>query len=178
MPAQAPQSAASALALETAARPSPARLSAGGVGEAGSPQALAQLATAIAELKAIAVQPMLQRAVDCIRAEDFATAETWVQKALEKDERNGFGWYLLAITRERAGDFAFSVTCYEAALRLIPEHREVANDLGRLAFRMDMKVQAEKLFRHFLAAYPDHPEAVNNLGCALRDQRRFDEAIE
>jgi tetratricopeptide (TPR) repeat protein len=43
---------------------------------------------------------------------------------------------------------------------------------------MGMKPQAEKLFRHYLARHPDHPEALNNLGCALRDQERFDEAVE
>ena len=178
MPLKAPAGAATADAPETAAVPAKARLAGSAVGQAGSRDALAQLSKAMAELKAIAVQPLLQRAVDAIRAEDFKAAETWVQQALERDERNGFGWYLLAITRERAGDFASSVTCYEAALQLIPEHAEVANDLGRLAFRMGMKAHAEKLFRHFLARHKDHPEAINNLGCALRDQGRYDEAIE
>ena len=78
-----------------------------------------------------------------IIAGDFATAEEWIHKALEKDERSGFAWYLMGMTRERASDFVSSIRAYEAALQLIPEHAEVANDLGRLAFRMGMKVQAE-----------------------------------
>ena len=97
---------------------------------------------------------MLQRAVDAIRADDFTEACEWALKALEQDERNGFGWYLLAIARERAGDFASSVKAYEAALNLLPDQAEVANDLGRLAYRMGMHEQAEKLFRHFLARHP------------------------
>lgn len=173
---KAPNSAASAVAMQTAA--TPARLAAETLGQAGSRDSLAQLTAAMRELKVMATQPLLQRAVDRINAEDFAGAEKLVQKALERDELSGFGWYLLAITRERAGDFASSIKAYEAALALIPEHAEIANDLGRLAYRMGMKVHAEKLFRHFLARHPDHPEAINNLGCALRDQRRFDEAIE
>ena len=36
--------------------------------------------------------------------------EDEVQRA--GDERNGFGWYLLAIARERAGDFASSIKAY------------------------------------------------------------------
>ena len=178
MPFKAPASAVSAAALATAAAPSPARLAGGAVGQAGSRDAMAQLVAAMAELKAIAIQPLLQRAVDAIHAEDWKTAESWTLKALERDERSGFGWYLMGIVRERAGDFANSITCYQSALQLIPEHAEVANDLGRLAFRMDMKPQAEKFFRHFLDKHPGHPEAVNNLACALRDQLRFDEAVE
>lgn len=174
---KAPKTTVSGIALTGAAVATPARLAGDALGKAGSRDTLAQLSSAMNELKALAIQPMLQRAVDAINAEDFTTAETWIQQALERDERSGFGWYLLAITRERASDFASSVKAYEAALALIPEHAEVANDLGRLAFRMGMKVQAEKLFRHFLARHPGHPEAINNLGCALRDQRRFDDAI-
>jgi tetratricopeptide (TPR) repeat protein len=178
MPRKAPPSATSAQALQTSAAATPAGLAAGTMGEAGSRDALARLNEAMAELKAMAVAPMLQRAVDALRVQDHRTADEWALKALGKDERNGFGWYLLAIAREQAGDFASSVKAYESALKLLPDHAEVANDLGRLAFRMRMRPQAEKLFRHFLSRYPDHPEGCNNLACALRDQGRMEEAVE
>jgi len=170
--------AASALALETAVAPKPLRLAGDLVGQAGSGEALTKLSAALAELKAMAVEPMLQRAVNAIQSEDWKTAGTWVSKALEKDKDSGFGWYLMGIVRERIGDFAESILAYEAALKLIPEQAEVANDLGRLASRMGMKVQAEKLFQHFLKKYPEHPEATNNLACVIRDQFRYEEAIE
>jgi tetratricopeptide (TPR) repeat protein len=179
MPAPAASGAASATALQAGqapvARPG---LVTSALGEAGSRDALARLNAAMAELKAAAVQPMLQRAMSALQAEDHATGREWAIKALEQDERNGFGWYLLAIALERAGDFANSIRAYESALKLIPEQAEVANDLGRLAFRLGMSQVSEKLFRHFLARYPDHPEGANNLACALRDQSRLDEAIE
>ena len=178
MPPKAPTSAVSANALQAHAAPTPARLAAGAMGDAGSRDALARLNEAMGELTAMAVAPMLQRAVDALKADDFRTGDTWALKALERDERNGFGWYLLAIARERAGDFASSVRAYESALKLLPNHAEVANDLGRLAFRMGLRPQAEKLFRHFLAAFPDHPEGANNLACALREQGKLDEAVE
>jgi tetratricopeptide (TPR) repeat protein len=180
MPQKAPQTSVSALALETAvgAAPSPVRMAGSTLGEAGSGQALARLTEALADLKALSVEPMLQRAVNAIQAEDWKTAGEWASKALEKDRDNGFGWYLMGIIRERIGDFAESVLAYENALRLIPEHADVASDLGRLASRMGMKSQAEKLFLHFLARYPDQPEALNNLACVIRDQFRYDEAIE
>jgi cytochrome c-type biogenesis protein CcmH/NrfG len=148
------------------------------LGEAGSKDALARLNAAMKEIKALAVAPMLQRAVNAIRVEDHKTATEWSLKALEKDEQNGFGWYLLGIAREKAGDFGSSIKAYESALRLLPDHAEVANDLGRLAYRMGMRAEAEKLFRHFLSKHPEHLEAVNNLVCAVRAQQRHDEAVE
>ncbi|HEY8617480.1 tetratricopeptide repeat protein [Phenylobacterium sp.] len=181
---QTAPSAASAIALQAAQ--APAQVAAAtrpglvteALGQAGSKDALARLNAAIHELKAVAVQPMLQRAVTALQADDFVNGRKWAIKALERDERSGPGWYLLAIAMERGGDFATSIKAYESALRLLPDQAEVANDLGRLAFRMGMASTAEKLFRHFLARYPDHPEGANNLACALRDQSLLDEAIE
>lgn len=169
----------SAIAL-SAAQATPARpgQAADAMGAAGSRDALRRLNAAIGELKALSVEPLLNRAVAALEAEDHETGGRLAIQALEQDERNGFAWYLLAISRERAGDFVSSITCYESALALLPNQADVANDLGRLAFRMGMKVEAEKLFRHFLAAKPNHPEGANNLACAIRDQDRAEEAIE
>jgi len=174
-----PQTSAIALGMEpvqvAAAAP---RMAAAVAGDSGSRAALDRLNAAVAELKAVAVQPLLQQAVVALQADDFKTGGDLAIRALEMDERNGFGWYLLAIARERAGDFALSVKCYESALALIPDHAEVANDLGRLAYRMGMVGTAEKLFVHYLASHPESFEAANNLACAVRDQGRFAEAIE
>lgn len=177
MSRQASSNAASAHALNTAT-PALVRLTADALGHAGSTEVLSKLNSAIAELRAISVAPMLQRAVDAIRAEDPKTAYEWSLKALEQDERSGLGWYLLAIALELGGDFVNSISAYESALKLLPDHAEVANDLGRLAFRLGMAPTAEALFRHFLARYPEHPEGSNNLACAIRDQGRHAEAID
>jgi len=170
MPPSASPSATSAIALETGAAPTAPRLITGALCDSASKDALVRLNAAVADLKAFAIEPLLQRAVTALKADDHQTACEWALKALEQDERSGFGWYLLGIARERAGDFPSSVAAYEAALRLLPDHAEIANDLGRLAYRLGMRTQAEKLFRHFIARYPDNPEGANNLACTIRDQ--------
>ena len=176
MPRKAQLGATSAHALQTAVQAT--TRAADNLGEAGSNETLNRLNAAISDLKTMAIAPMLQRAVEAIRAEDPKSACDWALKALQQDERSGYGWYLLAIAREREGDFASAVSAYEMALKLLPDHGEVANDMGRLAFRMGMAEQAEKLFRHFLARHPDHPDGANNLACAIRDQGRPQDAIE
>ena len=177
MPRPAQPTATALHALQYAA-PTPQGLAPDIAGRAGSNAALAKLHAAMAELKAMAIAPMLQRAIDAIRAEDPKSAYEWAVKALEQDEHSGVGWYLLGIALERAGDFATSIRAYEAALKLLPDHGEVACDLGRLALRIGMKPQAEELFRRYLERYPNDPEAANNLVCAIRDQGRHEEAIE
>ena len=171
-------SATSSAALSAGAAPTPARMSIGVVGDSASKDVLARLAAAVSDLKALKIQPMLQRAVAALNADDAQTGAEWAIKALEEDERNGFGWYLLAISREKAGDFASSITCYESALALMPDHAEIANNLGRLAYRLGQKDVAEKLFRHYIARFPLDHEAPNNLACVLRDERRYGEAID
>jgi tetratricopeptide (TPR) repeat protein len=177
MPRSARSSAASAHALQIAAGPSPGVATPGGDETAGR-ETLDRVNAAVQQLKAVAAQPLLQKAVAAIEAENPKAASEWALKVLEKDDRNGFGWCLLAMARERAGDFVSSITAYESALKLLPDHAEIANDLGRLAMRMGMPEQAEKFYRHFIDRRPDHPEGANNLASALRLQGRRAEAIE
>ncbi|MBN9318119.1 MAG: tetratricopeptide repeat protein, partial [Caulobacterales bacterium] len=147
-------------------------------GAAGSAAALARLDRAALEIKTLRVRPALQAAVAALKTDDAATAARFALQALELDEQNGLAWHLLAIAREKAGAFAQSIQAYEKALALLPNAAEVANDLGRLAYRMGMKPVAEKLFRRYLDHKPGSTEAANNIACAIRDQGRYDEAIE
>ena len=164
--------------LLEAAQPTPPDLSIGDMGQAGGKDSLARLTSAMSELRAVAAAPILRRAIDALNREDFVSGGRWAVKALEVDQRSGVGWYLLGIARERAGDFANSVKAYEAALTLIPDHAEVANDLGRLAFRMGMHEQAEKLFKRYIEHAPERADGINNLATVLREQGRVDECIE
>jgi Tfp pilus assembly protein PilF len=168
----------SAVVLQNAAAPTPPREAMVEMGEAGSKDALARLNEAMKELKALAIAPLLKRSIDALNRENFVAGGKWALKALDQDDHNGVAWYLLAIARERAGDFENSVRAYEAALQLLPDQAEVANDLGRLAYRMGMLEQAEKLFAHYVNHAPHEPQGYNNLASAVKDQGRREEAID
>ena len=147
-------------------------------GDAASPEALARLEEAISQLKALSVVTLLHRAMEALRNENAKEGSEWALKALGQDHRSGMAWYILAVAREKAGDFVNSLKAYQSALALLPEQSQVANDLGRLAYRMGMKEIAEQLFRRYLEAYPNSHEAANNLACVVRDLGRLAEAIE
>ena len=175
-----PSGASASTAALQAGASAPARLrpAAAVMGDAASGPGLAQLQQAVAQMRAAAVQPILERAIAAIHADEPQEAAELALKALQSDEANGLGWYLLAIAREKSGDFKSSLQCYETALQLIPDQAEIANNIGRLAFRLGMTEVAARLFIHYLERYPTSPDAANNLACALREMNRYDEAIE
>jgi tetratricopeptide (TPR) repeat protein len=160
------------------ARPARVGPEAAAVGDAASPDAMKRLERAVLSLRQQAVRPLLEQSMEAIHADDWRAGADWAIEALRIDERNGYGWWLLAICREKAGDARSAIACYESALALLPDHGEIANDLGRLAYGLGEKAVAAKLFAHFLARHPGHPEGANNLACALRDESRVEEAVE
>ena len=154
------------------------RLADADMGDSGSQDALERLNHAVAELKAITVAPLLRRAVAAIGAGDPKAAANLAIEVLGHDDRNGLGWQVLAIAREMSGDFKNSIKAYEAALALQPDHAEIANDLGRLAYRMGQKTLAAQLFIQYRAARPDCANGANNLACVLRDLQEYAAAVE
>jgi tetratricopeptide (TPR) repeat protein len=158
--------------------PAPLKLAGAAAGDSASTQALRRLQGELASLRAEAVVPFLHEALARLREHDSKGASEWALKALGYDPESGYGWYVLAIAQEKAGDFAASVQCYEKALALLPNEAEICNDLGRLAYRLGMLTVAEKLFHRYLVQRPGAVEGVNNLACCFRDQMRYDEAVE
>ena len=136
------------------------------LGDSASTEALDRLNRAAQETKNVENAKALARAIQAVQLQDYAKADKLALKLLEKDERLGLAWHILAIAREKTGDFASSLRAYEAALTLLPDHGPVAGDLGRLAFRMNMPELAAKFFAHYRISRPDDVEGANNLACA------------
>jgi tetratricopeptide (TPR) repeat protein len=155
----------------------------GMVGDSASPEAIRKLSRQLASPK-LAVKAQrkalekLKAALMAIRAGDFALGARRALDALQIDETSGLAWHVLAICREKSGDFGQALMAYEAALKLLPNETDVAHDLGRLAQQMGYLEIAEKLLLKYLAADPGHVEATNNLACVQRDQKRYGDAVE
>lgn len=167
-----------ALALRAQPPQAAAELSNFDMGDSASEAALAKLDGAIAGLRAMRIAPLLKDAVAAIRTGDSARASEIAIEALGVDDKSGHAWHLLAIAREHCDDFKSSISAYEAALALLPDHADVANDLGRLAFRLGMTDVAAQLFALYREARPTCAQGANNLACALRDLHQYQAAID
>lgn len=148
------------------------------IGDSASTEALDRLKRATQDVKNAENAKLLARAVQAVYVQDYPKADKLALKLLQKDEQLGLAWHVLAIAREKQGDYGSSLRAYEAALKLLPDHAAIAGDLGRLAFRMAMPEIAVKFFAHYRLARPTDIEASNNLACALRELNRESEAIE
>lgn len=180
MPFAAP--AADPLPSELALGHMPVRQDA--TGDAASPAAIRRLSHALADTRGPNAKAQkkaveqLKAAVASIRVGDYQAASRRALAILEADERNGLAWHVLAIAQEKGGRLSDALNAYDAALRVRPEDPAIAHDLARLAQRLGHLDIAEKLLLKFLSVEPGHVEGTNNLACVLRDQKRYDEAID
>ena len=168
-------------AEDVRALPASPRVAGATMGDAASPEALLRLNQALLELQRLRTEsllPLLHQAVAAVRADRPQEGAELAIDALKMDERCGVAWHILAVCREKSDDFTSALKCYETALELNPEEPEIANDLGRLAYRMGFLSEAEWLFRDYIARVPNSTDGANNLANAQRDQFRFAEAIE
>jgi len=156
----------------------------GSAGDSASPAAIRRLSRALADTRGPNAKAQrkaveqLKTAVASIRVGDYEAASRRCLAILQADERNGLAWHVLAIAREKAGGLSEALNAYDAALRILPEDPAIAHDLARLAQRLGHLDIAEKLLLRFLSVEPGHVEGTNNLACVLRDQKRYDEAID
>ncbi len=148
------------------------------LGDSGSSEALKILQNATEHIKRTDTLKLLREALELFKQGDWQGGGVSALKALHVDEKSGEAWHILAVSRDKCNDFASAITCYETALKLMPENPAIANDLGRLAYKMGMNELAEKFFRFFLDKSPGHVEAINNLASALRELNRLDDAID
>ena len=148
------------------------------LGDAGSNAALKALLDDTSHIKRLDTLVLLKEALLAFKRGDWKEGGDFALKALNVDEKSGEAWHILAISREKCADLATAITCYETALKLHPDNPSIANDLGRLAYRLGLNELAEKFFIFFLRKCPGHGEAINNLASVMREANRLDEAVD
>jgi tetratricopeptide (TPR) repeat protein len=164
--------------IVTSARAAPQVAASQTAGDSASKRSLKRIKSHADTLRHQSLIPLINRSLDFLKRDNYAKSTELALEVLDKDERNGLAWYLLAISKEKTGDLISALKCYESAFQLLDDPEMVASDLGRLAYRMNMKQIAEQLFRLCLVKDPTSNEIANNLACILRDAQRYDEAVD
>jgi tetratricopeptide (TPR) repeat protein len=146
-------------------------------GDAASREAIDRLMVVATKIKGEGVVKCLEQALSCFKQEQWKEGGDFAIKALNIDEKSGLSWHVLAISRDKCDDFQSALSCYETALKLLPDNLPIVNDLGRLAYRLGLHDMAEKFFQFFLAREPFHSEVINNYASSLRENNRLDDAV-
>jgi tetratricopeptide (TPR) repeat protein len=76
------------------------------------------------------------------------------------------------------GQLEQAMLAYEQALKLAPKHFQAMHHVGIAAFQMGDPGLAEHFIRSALAINPDVAKAHTNLGNALKEQQRFEDALQ
>jgi Flp pilus assembly protein TadD len=84
----------------------------------------------------------------------------------------------LANLYARIGEFDRAKDEFDRALRAAPKSAEVLNDLGYAYYSRGMWKEAETVLRSAIAADAKHQRAWSNLGMALGQQKRYEEAVD
>src|SRR3990167_3845866 len=132
--------------------PAPA-LAGGAVGDAASKAAVRRMDDQAAAVGSRALQPLLHKAMSAMRAGRRDEAARIALKALEIDARSGLAWHILAICREKSGDFT-------------------------VAQRDQMKFdQAIETLRGAIQANPESAMLWNTLASVLTQQGHTEQAL-
>ncbi len=148
------------------------------MGSSASGPALGETARRIADGNRTGAASALAMAIEALKRRDLEETISLCLQALGADEQNGDAWQILAIAQEARKDFSTALSCYEAALTLLPGNTTVLLNLSRLALTMGLNEVAEKLIRVLLGMDPGNAEGINNLALALNAQGRANEAID
>lgn len=124
------------------------------------------------------VVSLMRRAVKTLDAEGPAPAARLALKALDLAPDAALANNVMALCLERLGRLSKALEFYERAWKLDPNNPDIYQNLGMLAWKMNMLEAAEKFVRLFITMAPGHSFGPINLAGILRDQGRFSDAIE
>lgn len=120
----------------------------------------------------------IRRAVTLMDQNTPAKAAQILLKVLDESPELPVANLAMAIALEKLGRLSTCLTFYERAWRLDPKNSEIYHNLALIAWRMDMLDAAEKFTRLECQLAPNNPSGPINLGGVLRDQSKFEDAIE
>jgi Flp pilus assembly protein TadD len=112
--------------------------------------------------------PEVSRGVAAIKANDFKTAKAALEKALEKNPKDGTASYYLGVSLENLGDKQGAEKRYQDAIAYAPDLAEASINLGALYLDMNRPDDAITVTRAALVRRPTDPVLHANLAFALR----------
>jgi tetratricopeptide (TPR) repeat protein len=128
--------------------------------------------------KARKINSILKRAMAAIAQEKTAEAVKLSLRALDIDPNSSVANHVTAVGVEKLGHLSKALDFYHRAWELDPSDADIYQNLSLVAWKLDMLPAAEKFLRLYLQMRPGNVDGTINLAGVLRDDARFDDAIE
>src|ERR1700730_11322859 len=85
--------------------------------------------------------------------------------------------FTIALEHHQRGQLQAAEQIYRQILQVEPNHHDAIHLLGVIAYQVGRHEIAVEYMKRALKLWPDYAEAHNNLGNALKDQGKLDEAV-
>ena len=121
---------------------------------------------------------ILKRAVKLAHSGHGAAAAKLGMRALDMDPESALANHVMGVALEELGRLSLALDFYERALNKDPSSPDIYQSLAMTAWKLDMLPVAEKFLRVFLQMLPGNVDGTINLAGILRDQGKFDDAVE
>lgn len=120
----------------------------------------------------------LRRAMALVDAGKHAEGARMALKVLDENPELAVANQAVAMALEHLGRLSKALEFYERALQRDPRNPEIYQSLGLLASKLGLLPAAEKFMRIYLQMKPQAKNGVQQLAAILRDQAKFEDAIE
>jgi CRISPR-associated protein Csy1 len=121
---------------------------------------------------------LIEQAGSFIQSGKPQQAEQACREVLSQEPANPTAWYYLAMIEHQKGQLESALACVERAIAPGTLHLGYCMLKGLIQQDLKRPVLAEACFREAVLIKPDSAQAWNNLGIALRDQKKNDEAVD
>lgn len=121
---------------------------------------------------------VLIRALRLVQQDDPTAGIKLALKVLDKSPDNALALHIAGVGAERLGRLSVALKFYERSYHADPTSPDIYQSLAMVAWKLGMLEAAEKFLRIFCQMLPAEPNGPINLGGVLRDQGRFEDAIE
>jgi tetratricopeptide (TPR) repeat protein len=124
------------------------------------------------------IRMLLKTAMELHRTGQHEAAAKLYENVLSHDENNADALHWLGFLHHQAGDHAVAAQLIGRAVDLRPSSHLYHSNRAEVQRALGQFDQAAESCRAALRIWPDYPEALCNLGAALRDLKQPQEAVE
>ena len=109
---------------------------------------------------------------------NWRLAQKHIQQALYVYPHGALNWFVLGLTKQRAGYVEDAIHAYDKALSTMPDLAQAHFNKAACLAAMQNNTHAIRGYEHYLKLVPDAPQAYANLAFLYYRQKAYDKALK